>query len=112
MLMPAEINEIPGIQKAITFYDTSESLAYIFYSTISLSDIERGKIGKGDEVLAEAWCYGAEGEELGYIAAEGRLVPSYSVGVLYGEPSSEPFCFTGRTAGKYIPCIDSSIIEQ
>lgn len=75
-------------------------------------NILRGKIDKGDEVLAEAWCYGAEGEEIGYIAAEGRLVPSYDVGVIYNEPLNGPLCLTGRTSGEYIPCITSGIIEQ
>lgn len=75
-------------------------------------DKERGKIDKGDSVLAEAWCYGTEDEELGYIAAEGILVPSYGVGVAYYEPHDTSYCLTGKTNGDIIPCIISSIIEQ
>ncbi len=73
---------------------------------------ERGSIGQGDAVTAEAWCYGAQREEIGYIAAEGVLVPSYGVSVSYYEPQDSSYCLTGTVSGSVIPCIVSGIIEQ
>ena len=72
----------------------------------------RGSVDKGDRVRAEAWCYGAAGEEMGYIAAEGVLVPSYSVSVNYSQPYDSPYCLTGKEVRGKTPCIESGIIKQ
>ena len=72
----------------------------------------RGSIDKGDQVRAEAWCYGATGEEIGYIAAEGVLVPSTTVAVVYNEPYDNPTCLKGSEVRGKPPCIISSIIKQ
>lgn len=56
---------------------------------------ERAPTGQGDSVKAEGCCYSATGEEIGYIAAEGVLVPSYSVSH-FGPSYSSPSCLTGN----------------
>ena len=70
----------------------------------------RGSINQGDRVRAEAWCYGTAGEEIGYVVAEGVLVPSYSVTVNYLEPYTS--CLKGTEVRGKAPCIQSGIIKQ
>ncbi len=72
----------------------------------------RDGIDQGDRVKAEAWCYGAAGEEIGYISAEGVLVPSVSVGVVYNEPYFSSPCLEGVEVRGKPPCILSHIIKQ
>ena len=72
----------------------------------------RGSIGQGDRVRAEAWCYGAASKEIGYIAAEGVLVPSVSVSVNYFEPYYRANCLIGNEVRGTVPCITSGIIKQ